>query len=423
MLIIVILIVIAVAIAWFYQATQPPKPDALPAAVRAPAAHGLGIAFLASGKLFFQADGAAPREIDSPYVRDIEARQARSNERNAWKKDTSFQIGAGGQLRQFAADARPMQTSSVQFDGAGKLYYFLCDRGIGGLFSYDLASGAELRLVHRQHLDLSDLRLDPVSRRFVCATVSRDGISNIATLDGEGNQYRELTAGDTADSAPCWVPGEPDRILFQSAGLARNEHGHIVAQANSTIQALNLKSGAIDAILDDPRYDFLNPRVDGEGRLLFIRRPYETAHYAFGTFITDVLLFPFRLLRAVFHFLNFFSLMYSRKPLTGASGPAVRADIKDIVLKGKRIDAEKALRSESMVAGVPSLVPQSWQLVRRERDGAEQVLATNVGSYDLTAEDRIVYSNGRAVFEVQQGAAPRLLLRSDLIGDVVATAA
>jgi hypothetical protein len=316
-----------------------------------------------------------------------------------------------------------LKTNSVQLEGAGKLYYFMSDKGIGGLFSYDLASGAEVRLVHRQHLDLADLRLDPASRTIVCTTVSRDGVSNIATLDGEGNHYRELTAGDTADTAPCWVPGEAERILFQSAGLARNEHGRIVAQANSTIQQLNLRGGAIDSVLDDPHYDFLCPRVDRDGRLLFIRRPFETASYSSGTFITDVLLFPFRLLRAVFHFLNFFSLMYSRKPLTGASGPTVHADIKSIVLKGKRIDAEKALRTESMVAGVPSLVPQSWQLVRRERDGAEQVLATNVSSYDLTPEGRIVYSNGRAVFEVQQGSSPRLLLRSDLVGEVAAIAA
>ncbi|MFX5595148.1 hypothetical protein ABTD92_21070, partial [Acinetobacter baumannii] len=85
----------------------------------------------------------------------------------------------------------------------------------------------------------------------------------------------------------------------------------------------------------------------------------------------------FRLLRAVFHYLNFFSLMYSRKPLTSASGPALNADLKEIILKGKRIDAEKALLNENKINGVPSLVPASWQLISRDQQGNETVLAAN----------------------------------------------
>jgi hypothetical protein len=85
------------------------------------------------------------------------------------------------------------------------------------------------------------------------------------------------------------------------------------------------------------------------------------------------------LLRAVFHYLNFFSLMYTRKPLTSASGPAMQADIKSILLQGRRIDAQKALGSEQPVQGAPSLVPNSWELVSRSREGVERILATSDG--------------------------------------------
>jgi hypothetical protein len=118
-------------------------------------------------------------------------------------------------------------------------------------------------------------------------------------------------------------------------------------------------------------------------------------------------LFPFRLLRAVFHYLNFFSLMYTRKPLTSASGPKVEADWKNILVQGKRIDAEKALREARAVHGVSSLVPADWQLVRRSPHGAEQVLETSVASYDIGADGAVVYTNGRGVFAIEQDGVTR----------------
>jgi hypothetical protein len=160
--------------------------------------------------------------------------------------------------------------------------------------------------------------------------------------------------------------------------------------------------------------------VSADGHLHFIRRPYETPSYSSGNLLLDTLLFPFRLLRAVFHYLNFFSLMYSRKPLTGAAGPAVQADIKDIILKGRRINAEKALREETAINGIVSLVPRTWELVSRNRQGVERVLATNVASYDLMSDGSIVYSNGRAVFMLGAGTQSTLVLKDDLVGDVAA---
>ena len=183
---------------------------------------------------------------------------------------------------------------------------------------------------------------------------------------------------------------------------------------------LNLETGDLAPILEDARFDFIKPRVDAQGNLLFIRRPYELPKYSAANLFSDTLFFPFRLLRAIFHFLNFFSLMYSRKPLTSATGPMLNADIKNIILQGKRIDAEKALRQESRVHGVPSLVPASWQLVSRSQQGTERILATNVASYDICTNGRIVYTNGRGVFMLGDAGESALVLKSDLIADVCA---
>ena len=196
----------------------------------------------------------------------------------------------------------------------------------------------------------------------------------------------------------------------------------MAAVGHTTIQKLNARSGNIDTVLASPAHDFMQPRVCAQGNLHFIRRPYDVPTYSSGNILVDTLLFPFRLLRAIFHYLNFFSLMYSRKPLTGAAGPKVQADIKDVILKGRRIDAEKALRQENAINGVASLVPRTWELVRRTRQGAETVLATNVASYDLLADGSIIYSNGRAVFMLGQGGQSTLILKEDLVGDVIGKA-
>jgi hypothetical protein len=74
------------------------------------------------------------------------------------------------------------------------------------------------------------------------------------------------------------------------------------------------------------------------------------------------------------------------------------------------------------VQGVPSLVPRTWELVSRDPRGEERVLATNVASYDMAADGTVVSSNGRGVFVLEPGGAPRLALTEPLVGEVFAGA-
>lgn len=383
----------------------------------APGADGWHVVFLSDGKLF-ERSAKGIQQIQSPFIQDFIDQQERRRNMHGWKENTAFGVSTTGQRREFTKDNVPIFATSAQFLPDNTLLYILRDEVVGGLFSYDFSTGEEKRLLHRQNLLLSDLCLEPTRMQLLCSSRARNGTANIVMMTAGGDQYRELTGGDAFDSAPCWIPGEDKKILYQSAGLARNEAGYVVAQGHSTIQLLDMKSGDITAIKDDPNFDFLYPRVDARGTMYFIRRPHERPKYQAENFLLDTLFFPFRLLRAVFHYLNFFSLMYTRKPLTSASGPAVQADIKEIILKGKRIDAERALREEASVQGVPSLVPKTWQLISRTAQGQETVLASNVAAYDLTPEGEIVYSNGRGVFLLEGGGKTSLLLKSDLIDDV-----
>ena len=391
---------------------------AQPSAFARPLRHSL--AFISDGKLFYQAPGQELRELQSPHVRTVIDRMERHQQLHGWKEGTAFSSSFTGRDRHMSTDAVGIQATSAQFAAHDRVLYFLRDVSFGGLFEYDLLQDTEKRLLHKQYLSLEDLRLHPDGQQLLCAQHTRNGAANIVVMDADGGNYRELTSGDTVDTSPAWVPGQANAVLFQSSGLARNPEGYVLAQGPTSIQMVDTAAGSLTTILDDPRWDFLQPRVGANGFLYFIRRPYEVPRYGMESAVADTLLFPFRVLRALFHYLNFFSLMYSRKPLITASGPAVRADLKDILIKGKRLDAEAALRTGVPLNGVPSLVPASWKLVCRSTQGEEQVLASHVASFDIASDGTILFSNGYGVFALEGANPPQVLLRDKLIADVIA---
>lgn len=418
----VLLGVLVLAILAFLVFRAVSTPSSPPAAVPAGRSNR-GFAFLSNGLIFHRETGSDLKPLHSPYVEEAMERRERARERHSWKQGTSFNVAAGGGARSFEVGDTPIRATSAAFDITGDLLYFFKHESVGGLFRREAVTARELRVLLKTGLHLSDLAPSPDGSRVAASSLQSDQVANIALLDRDGSNYREVTGGDSVDSAPAWIPDAPGHLLFQSCGLARNEQGHIVAQGNATLQRLDMGSGNISTILEDAGYDYLKPRVSPAGHLLFIRRPYEAPRYGVSTLLGDTLLFPYRLLRAVFHYLNFFSLMYSRKPLTSASGPAVQADMKHILLQGRRIDTEKALRRPRLVQGVPSLVPDDWMLISRSQAGEERILASNVASYDISPDGTIVYSNGRGVFVLERDGTSRLAQTDELVLEVVAALA
>ncbi len=402
----------------FFMQTAAPRPEAVSGG-----RSERGFAFLSNGLLFYRHRGGELKQVHSAYAQEAIDRREQHRDRHGWKQGTSFNVAAGGGSRSFEASSAAIQMTTAAFEADGNLIYFLKNENMGGLFRHETATGKELRILFQQNLQLSDLTPSPDGATLAASSLHPTGVANIVMFDKDGNNYREVTGGDTVDTAPAWIPGVPNRLLFQSSGLARNEEGYIIAQGPASIQKLDRDLGSVTPILDDPAFDHLKPRVTQAGNLLYIRRPYQGANYGIGSMLNDTLAFPFRLLRAVFHYLNFFSLMYTRKPLTSANGPVVKADIKNILLQGKRIDAEKALRSARPVQGVPSLVPDNWQLISRNQDGVETVLATNVATFDISPDGTIVYSNGKGVFVLDQDGSSRLAHTEDLVAEVVAAIA
>ncbi|AVP98402.1 hypothetical protein C7S18_14930 [Ahniella affigens] len=375
-----------------------------------------GLLFLANGKLYRRTEDQPIEEVVSPFLEDIERRQERHQELHAWKQGTAFATAFAAR-RQIGTGERDLRFAAAVFRDADHLLYFLSDQGAGGLFELNVRTGEERRLLHRQNLSLEGLRLSNDGRELYAARSAPNGVANICVLNLETLEIRDLSTGDTSDRFPCDVPGQPGAVVFQSSGLGRGPEGGFL-YGPASLQWIVPGRRELETIIEDPAFDYLQPRVAPNGNLLYLRRPYEGAGYGHGQATLDVLLLPFRLLRALFHYLNFFSLMYTRKPLTSASGQPFNEDAKALIVQGRRLDAEAALKSGRQVLGVPSLVPASWQLFARDPQGGTQVLARHVVAFDVAADGTVLYSNGFAVFAMQPGQAPILVLRDRLIGEL-----
>jgi hypothetical protein len=182
------------------------------------------------------------------------------------------------------------------------------------------------------------------------------------------------------------------------------------------VQELDLDSAEITTLLEDDQTDFLAPRADEQGNLYFIRRPYEPSKpVSIFQAAKDILLFPFRMLYALFQFCNVFSMLFTGKKLsTAGDTKAKHLDMKQMMLWGNLVRAELNDGKET-----GDLVPGNWQLVRRSATGIEDVLAKNVLAYDLAANGDLVFSNGNAVFLLTAEGKREKVLSASMIEQVV----
>ncbi len=376
--------------------------------------------YISDGKLFTYSSSGKTIQIESAYIEDMRERQEKSKQLAGWKEgttwDTSFaQMSGMGERHEEGI----IQFSSVTRSNSRKLLYCLKGAGFGGLFEFCFDTKKEKRLMHRQNLDFRDLSRPNADGQVLCCSVQQGGNADITMMKANESSYKDLTAGDTIDTAPSWVWDQPNHIVYQSQGIARDIEGYIKGVSPSEIILLNTQSGELKIIFSSNDTDYLKPQVSQNGNLYFITRPYESNEYSRSSAALDALFFPFRLLRAVFHYLNFFSLLYSRKPLTSANGPQVRKDAKDVILQGRRIDTEKALRKGTHANGMPSLVPANWVLMRCDKQGNQEILATHVASYSLGEDDNIIYSNGCGIFYITPEGKHEKVLQEKLIEDIL----
>jgi hypothetical protein len=387
------------------------------------------IAYLAEGRLYLLAPGEKPTQVQSAYAKGLMDQAERAAERNSWRYKSA---DMGMPLWNFKPGANGQGESTISFCAVtrsepGKLLYSLDTGSTSGLFVYETATGEERRLVHRRQMRAQGLNRHPADGTIACSTGQQNGAEHLALMNPDGSRLREITDGDVLDQAPSWVPSEKETLLYQSAGLSRSQQGFVMAVGPYAILKLDLVTGNLDPILESPHTDYLLPRMDKDGNLYYIARPYESPRHNPSVLetIKDALLFPFRLVVAIYYmlqgFIHLVTAMRNQQPPKWAAGPGNTPipENRAIMLYGRYIDAQKAAANNTKT-DAPGLVPSSWRLLKRDPSGKDTTIAQGVLSFDL-AENGILYTDGRRVKFLDNSGQTQTLAKGELIEHVSVT--
>lgn len=386
-------------------------------------------AYLAGGKLHLKLGDQPVRTIDSQFGQDVQDRTLKSQRRNAWKdKNPMAGMIPPAFLKQMEAmgEAKlPVAIRSVSPCSPGQLLYTLAVGEVTGVFTLDATLEKEQRLFHHSDFAVQHLNAHPQNNEFACTVMHKDGSANIAVMSIDGARPREITAGDSIDLAPQWIPGSSKSLVFQSAGIARNQEGFALEQSPFSIEKLDFQSGEMLTVAENPKFDLLAPKMVADGSLYYIRRPYKTRQRRINvlTLLRDILLIPLRLIQAIYEWLNIFTQSYTGKPLVKSGQPQVQSK-QDLLIWGNAINTEAEAEKNRKFGDEdsPALVPRTWQLICQRPDGEIQIIGDGVISYDVDAEGGVVYTNGSAIYVTHPGSVPKRLLRDRPIEQVVIVA-
>lgn len=238
---------------------------------------------------------------------------------------------------------------------------------------------------------------------------------HLSVMEPPSSAYTEYTDGDTKEEYPSWSRSVPDRIYFSTAGNARNEYGAVGAVSPRAGAYFDIEKGEMNEFLSDEKKDFLKIKDDKYGNIYYICQPYGGEHKEEGFKISDILFFPFRIIKALFGWLNFISTIWGGEPLKSGSNGLPGAyktkdrGLRDIIIDGNVIKAERLSKESELKDGdMSGLMPLSRVLVKREADGTETVLKKGVLDYALCGDGKIIISNGRLITVLENGSEQRL---------------
>lgn len=387
----------------------------------------ISVAWISRGRLFVQTAGMPLKEIESDFAKQALTREMRDSQANAWKGRSGVWGNLGMQPPGIAPweDADPRRQIRFVTVAVGEttdeIFYTLDMGAVGGLFSYNMRTDIERRLVHRQGFVLRDLSRHRKDGELALSLPREDGTGGLKITRPDGLYGRDVALSDSLDESPSWLHDDSKKLVFQSAAIGRNEHGYIVGKSEYRIELLDLESEELKTLHEEAGFDLLQPRMMPDGSLVFIRRPYQHQQtqksVSFVDALMDVLLFPYRLLRTFVYFFNFMSMMFAGKPLISAGGPlsAKKQANPYLMLWGQAVDTQKVLNQDRDGSAKKPLVPKEWQLIRRQPDGSEVKLADNVLSWSACRAGTIAWTDGRSLYRLKSDRQSEVIANADLI--------
>ena len=267
-----------------------------------------------------------------------------------------------------------------------------------------------------------DLALDAMNRRLVMScSVDYELEHHLCVLSIDGNRIQFVTEGECQDANPFVDPRQSDHIYYDSCGLSYTSN---VFFGPREICKLDLATGELETIFSDPKFDYLKAQVDLAGNLYFIERPYqvESVNNSFGGFLKNIVLAPFKILKAIVAWLDFFTQRYTGESLKRTSGrnPAKvqQKTEEELFVEGNLIEVQKNTeKNKGLGEKFPGSIPNSWKLIQVTPTGERHILKSGVMSYVLH-ESSIIYSNGRHLIELDHEGNEEVLVEAKLISKI-----
>jgi len=393
--------------------------------------------YIANGKLCFYSDGTQ-REIRSNVLESYLSKVKESAKRNEWKHSGEGAVFRNAYIPGSDAESRVSSVSSkviCAHKHENSLIYSISIDGTTGIYSCADGSTDDGIVISSGDVSYGDF---DIKDGRIALTSSFAGESHIGVMKLGTTDCRTYTEGHTWDSRPSWSLTEEDVIYFCSSGLPENNAASdetvqrppdmtqmavrmFTAAAEppvrgpSAIMKLNISEGTLTDLITDEKFDCICPQCLPDGTVCYIRRPYGTVtNTSTLGCLGDIVMMPFRLIGALFGFLNVFTAKYSGKTLSNSVGTKDR-DEKKLFIDGNLINAEAELReNRSRGEKNPGIIPHTWELRCLRPNGDDLLIKKGVSAYHVdTRSGDILFSNGSAVIRITPDGKEEKLITAE----------
>lgn len=363
--------------------------------------------------------------LSSQYLDQYNKARLEIKNKHMWKtsgEGAKF-MGIYDKSQSFDPSQTNAKITGVTLLNDDKIIYSIHINEVSGLFiknPFD-AKEYEGHVLHKHNVIFNSVDFNNVNNKLV-VSISEDRIeSHLAILDVEDSNYRFITEGDSIDNNPSWSKIDHNAVYYDTAGIALNTSHGGVAVGPKFICKLDMDSGSIDEIISDEKYNYIKPKEDAQGNLYFIKMPYKEETKK-GFSILHILLMPFIILKAIFGWLNFFSMIYAGKALTSqGANPTKQKEInpKQLFVEGNLINAEKSLNENKRLGEkYPGIAPRSWELMKMAPGSSPVTIKKGVIDYDINDQGEIIYSNGTFLVKLSEDEKEDLIGKAQLVSKV-----
>ncbi|MGN0675723.1 MAG: hypothetical protein ACI4KG_08210 [Oscillospiraceae bacterium] len=376
------------------------------------------VVFSSENKIFsYDTDEKALTEIPCERITKYRDTVRSIQQRKEWKTSGSGANFMGMTADMIDADELPVQISGLAVCG-DELVYGVNLEDVGSVYHRSFDPSDTCEGLVRSSNEFVFGSFDCKGGKLAISMGANIHSLHIAVM-GINGSYDEYTDGDTIEENPCWS-ARKNGIYFSTAGYARNQNGVISATSPRSIAYLDLDRSSMTEILSDEKYDYLHVREGKGGELYYIRQPYGGEKPQNDITFKDIIMFPYRLIKGLFGFLNFFATIFGGEALKsgGASANGVKSkqrSQKDMIIEGNVINAEKLDKiNEASGDKLSGIMPQSRMLIRRSADGSEEIIKRGVLDYAVTDGGEIIISNGRHIIKINSDGSEEHITKAKL---------